>query len=76
MYFCKMCGAVADVENAELKKSCACECGVTMDMGTATLVNFSTLKESNLKETLAALVNLIIARIKEIGGKAELHRPD
>lgn len=72
MYSCKQCGASATMENAVLKKSCECKCGVTMDMGTATLVNFSSLNEKlNAKEMAVALINFIVGRVKELSGKAK-----
>lgn len=77
MYACKICGASAALENAALKKYCDCQCGVTMDMGSAKLVNFSRMKEKfSAKENLAALINFIVERVNQIRGEAKCNRPD
>lgn len=70
MYSCKQCGAEAGIENEALKKSCDCNCGVYMNMGTATLVSQSSMKGnvSSNREKALAILNKILKHFKRANG--------
>ncbi len=72
MYTCKKCGGPADVINQKIVKTCGCEGGVLMDMGTAKLKSFGSMKEKmSVTRQAALLINHIVARVKKIHGEIQ-----
>lgn len=70
MLSCKMCGSPAELVNEKLVKSCACKCGVIMDMGHVKLKGIGSVKEKHkLQEVLDLLIEFIVNKYKELGGK-------
>jgi hypothetical protein len=72
MYSCKQCGQSAEVVDGKLLKSCTCQCGVLMDMGTAHLKSFGNLKEKmTLLQQASLLINHIVVRVKKLHGETQ-----